>query len=387
MLKKCLRKLRVLLIYIIHDTLVGDNKMKFLGNKISPDVDELIAVIKREKIPKRVHFIELFIDQVIKDLICKRFELDKDINRDEPFANLKREIKIHTFLGYDAFRVKLTENIFPRQNLITPDTTTITGQDKGNRSWTDEHTGPVQSWKDFDSYPWPKVSDIDFSAFEWLEENLPENMGCYDLTAHILEQVTWLIGYESLSYKLYDEPELVNSVFEKVGQFYIDYTKTLCDFSCIKLIWGADDMGFRTSTLFSPDLLREKVLPWHKRCAQISHENNKPYLLHACGNLEKIMNDLIDEVNIDAKHSYEDVILPVTEVKRRYGNRMAILGGIDVDFLCRADEKAIRKRVRETLDICMQGGGYCLGTGNSVANYIPVDNYLIMLDEGRRFIL
>ena len=58
---------------------------------------------------------------------------------------------------------------------------------------------------------------------------------------------------------------------------------------------------------------------------------------------------------------------------------------IDVDFLCRADEQTIRKRVRETLEICMPGGGYCLGTGNSVANYIPIDNYLVMLDEGAKF--
>jgi uroporphyrinogen decarboxylase len=45
----------------------------------------------------------------------------------------------------------------------------------------------------------------------------------------------------------------------------------------------------------------------------------------------------------------------------------------------------VRKRVRDTLDACMPGGGYCLGTGNSVANYIPVENYLAMLDEGRRY--
>ena len=30
------------------------------------------------------------------------------------------------------------------------------------------------------------------------------------------------------------------------------------------------------------------------------------------------------------------------------------------------------------------GGGWALGTGNSVANYIPVRNYLAMLDEGRK---
>ncbi len=43
------------------------------------------------------------------------------------------------------------------------------------------------------------------------------------------------------------------------------------------------------------------------------------------------------------------------------------------------------RRVRETLDVCLPGGGYCLGTGNSVTNYIRVRNYLAMLDEGRRY--
>jgi uroporphyrinogen decarboxylase len=33
----------------------------------------------------------------------------------------------------------------------------------------------------------------------------------------------------------------------------------------------------------------------------------------------------------------------------------------------------------------MPGGGYCLGTGNSVANYIPLENYLAMVDEGRLY--
>jgi uroporphyrinogen decarboxylase len=64
-----------------------------------------------------------------------------------------------------------------------------------------------------------------------------------------------------------------------------------------------------------------------------------------------------------------------------------VLGGIDVDFLCRATEDQVRERVRKTLTACMPGGGYCLGTGNSVANYVPLRNYLAMLDEGLTFSL
>ncbi len=346
----------------------------------------MLAVIRRQSLPDRVHCIELFLDEEIKNQVCEQFGLAGDIGEEGPFAELKKDIKLHKFLGYDAFRVKLLTDVFPRETLSAADTTTGSGQRRQDRSWTDEHTGPIRSWSDFESYPWPKVSDVDFSSLEWLEKNLPENMGCYDLTAHVLEQALWLMGYESFCYKMFDEPDLVKATFQKVGEFYVDYTRTLCTFPSIRLIWGSDDMGFRTSTMVSAQVLKENVLPWHKRCADVSHEHGRPYLLHSCGNLEEIMPDLIEEVKIDAKHSYEDVILPVTEAKQRYGQQIAILGGIDMDFLCRADEQAIRKRVRETLNVCMPGGGYCLGTGNSVANYIPLVNYLVMLDEGRKFI-
>jgi len=120
---------------------------------------------------------------------------------------------------------------------------------------------------------------------------------------------------------------------------------------------------------------------------EIAHRSNRPYLLHSCGKLDEIMPDLINDVKIDAKHSFEDTIQTVVEAFNLYSDRIAILGGIDVNFLCRADEQSVRLRVQETLKICMEKPGYCLGTGNSVANYIPLDNYLAMLDEGHRFTL
>ena len=97
------------------------------------------------------------------------------------------------------------------------------------------------------------------------------------------------------------------------------------------------------------------------------------------------MADLLDDVGIDGRHSFADVIEPVEEAYESYSDRISILGGIDVDFLCRADEQQIRERVRRVLAQCMPRGGYCLGSGNSIANYVPVDNFLAMLDEGREF--
>jgi len=56
-----------------------------------------------------------------------------------------------------------------------------------------------------------------------------------------------------------------------------------------------------------------------------------------------------------------------------------------MDFLCRTDEATLRKKIREILDICMAGGGYCLGSGNTISKYVPLHNYLVMLDEGQRW--
>jgi uroporphyrinogen decarboxylase len=143
-------------------------------------------------------------------------------------------------------------------------------------------------------------------------------------------------------------------------------------------------MGYRTATMVSPADLRRFVFPCLGRLSGIAHAHGMPFLLHSCGNLCQVMDDLIDTVKIDARHSFEDAIQPVTEAKRLYGHRIAVLGGVDVDFLCRSDETAVRAYTRTLIDRCAPGGGWALGTGNSVANYIPLSNYLAMLDEGYR---
>ena len=95
--------------------------------------------------------------------------------------------------------------------------------------------------------------------------------------------------------------------------------------------------------------------------------------------------ELVEDIGIDAKQSFEDSILPITSFMDTYGDRIAGLGGVDMDKLCRLDEPALRAYCRSILDHCMPKGRYAYGTGNTVANYVPIDNYLIMMDEGYRY--
>ena len=203
--------------------------------------------------------------------------------------------------------------------------------------------------------------------------------------SHFCEHLTWLMGYETFCYALFDKRDLVVAIADKLLDIYAKSLDQYLSFDRLKIVFASDDMGFKGGLLFSSSDMIEFVLEPHRAMAAKTHESGRLYLLHACGKLDDVIDYIIDEVKIDARHSFEDTIEDVRDVKLTYGKRTAILGGIDVDFLCRSSEDDIRARVRDTLDICQPGGGYCLGSGNSVTNYIPLDNYLAMLDEGSRY--
>jgi uroporphyrinogen decarboxylase len=94
------------------------------------------------------------------------------------------------------------------------------------------------------------------------------------------------------------------------------------------------------------------------------------------------MNDLIENVKINGKQSFEDAIQPISEFKRLYGQRVAALGGVDVDKLCRMPEADLRANVRSIIAACLPGGRFGLGLGNTVTNYVPLANYFAIVKEG-----
>jgi uroporphyrinogen decarboxylase len=329
--------------------------------------------------------MELFHDIEIRDAIAARFGLTDGLDRSDPDFEKRKYIAVQQFCGFDYVYVSLSGVQWQFDRLTTDDTATLARQ--GGRFYTNEHTGPLATWEGFDAYPWPDPSTPSATRdLEWYEKNLPEDM-CIIAggTGHFCELLSWLMGYESLCFALYDQRDLVEAIHQRVLAFHRAEVDLYLQFNRVRAVWGSDDMGFKTGLLISPDDTRRLVLSGHKQLAAVAHAAGRPYLLHSCGNLSDIMEDLIDDVGIDGKHSFEDTIEDVRDAKRVWGKRIALIGGIDVDFLCRSDESAIRQRVRDTLDVCHPGGGYCLGTGNSVANYIPLDHYLAMVDEGMRY--
>jgi uroporphyrinogen decarboxylase len=241
------------------------------------------------------------------------------------------------------------------------------------------------SWEDFERYPWPKPEEFDFFAFEYLSRNLPEGMGL--IACHgggVFEHLSWIMSLEGLSVALHEEPRLVRAVADRLGELMMAFYSHILDLDNLVAVFPGDDMGYKSATMISPDLLRTYVLPWHARFAAMTHAKKLPYFLHSCGRVDAVMEDLISVVGIDGKHSFEDGIVPVEDFQARYGKRIAVLGGIDINILSGGSPDDVRRKTHRLVTTCGALGRYAVGSGNSVPSYVPLENYLVMIDEAHR---
>lgn len=347
-----------------------------------PDAEEFIAILVGQTQPHRIPLVEYIVDDVVlrpivTELLGREW-VDWSENRDQQRKYLDNFVEVWYRLGYDCVRLERPLP-FLKKFTVAQDPGTSFQRD---RAWADLHGGVIRNRQDLERYDWPSVKDADLFELEYVNEHLPDGMGLMSCHAGgIFEHLSQIMSYEGLCLALHDDPLLVQELVDRLGQTFEDYYRRLLSLDRLVAIFQGDDMGFRTGTLIAPQHLRQYVLPWHKRFAALAHRHGVPYFLHSCGNLEAIMEDLLTQVGIDGKHSFEDAILPVDKFQERYQGRVAVLGGVDVNILAAGTEEQVRQRTRELITLCGPRGRYAVGSGNSIPSYVAVGNYLAMVDE------
>ncbi|HRU06314.1 MAG TPA: uroporphyrinogen decarboxylase family protein [Candidatus Brocadiia bacterium] len=351
---------------------------------LAPDINRILDVLRRRPVQGPVPLFELMVDQVFVEAMLGEPLVAAGLQGDDAFWAFHRNaILFWHGMGYDYYFVRGDFGWPLRHTASAQDTASIS---KGQRAWVQQECGVITNRDELSRYPWPvSVTPDAYDFIPRLAEMLPSGMGLAFRASGVLENLMWLMGYEGSSFALADDPGLFAEVAARVGSRALELFAAALRHPQIRFVLLGDDLGFKTQTLLPPAVLRQHIFPWQKKLVDLAHSHNAPFVLHACGALHAIMDDLIDNVGIDAKHSYEDAIEPVAQAKKKYGHRIAILGGVDVDKLARWEEAPLRQYVRDILAACVPGGGYALGSGNSIANYVSTRNYLAMLDEGRRW--
>jgi uroporphyrinogen decarboxylase len=251
--------------------------------------------------------------------------------------------------------------------------------------------GPIQTRSDFERYPWDELParfwKLADPLFHSLIKHIPPGMkligGVGNGPFEISED---LVGFEYLAYLQADDPELFADVYRRIGDLmttiWAEFIQKYGSHYAVFRI--GDDLGFKTSTLTSPHNIRKFIVPQYQRVLNVIQSSKTPFLWHSCGNIFSVMDDFIS-LGINAKHSNEDVIAPFEEWIHRYGDRIALIGGIDVDLLCQTNPM-------ELVDVIEKRGslyrslakGYALGSGNSIPEYVPVDGYLTMIEAAQK---
>lgn len=328
-----------------------------------PDFGNLLKVLQRRR-PDRPTLFEFFLNLSLYErfsgIPCAP-EMDFDAYRRAVLSAFYRA-------GYDYATIHASRFGFPLNARRHAQTVSL------------NEGCPIGDWDDFDRYAWRRPSEFDYDILDRLRPEIPDGMKLIvPGPGGVLENLVSLVGYDRLCYLLVDDPALVRAVTDAIGERLLDHYRIVLEYDTVGAIISNDDWGFKTQPMLSPADMRTYILPWHRRIVRTAHEAGRPVILHSCGNLALLMDDIIDDLGYDGKHSYEDAIQPVEDAYAQYGGRVAILGGIDLDFIVRSSPDAVRRRARALLQKSAERGGYALGTGNSVPEYVPAENYLAMI--------
>lgn len=343
--------------------------MIYSNEIFQPDYRNILKVMHNKKpgyLPLYEHHIDApFISKVLEQEISPVGKKGKDL-----LEHYKTTIGFWKDMTYDAFDYEATIcEIFPGHGAIL-------GGD-----------GPIQTRADFEQYPFDDLPGIFWDTYtphlEAIRKAIPAGMKAFGGCGYgIFESAQDLVGYTNLCVMQCIDPELFADIFKKIGDLYqILWTDMVKNYSDIFVFFRmGDDLGFHTNTLLDPDIIREHILPQYKRVIDIVHRGNKKFLMHSCGYIFEVMDDLI-ELGIDAKHSNENQIAPFEKWIDDYNDRIGLFGGFDMnDLILNPYDTVYAQVLEQGTEFRRKTKGYGLGSGNSIPGYATVEGFMAMID-------
>ena len=273
------------------------------------------------------------------------------------------------------YEVKVLEDTPRYQIVTTPWGVTLKNfkEEDSTPQFLDYKVMDEESWADAKARMVPTEDRIDWA---FLKENYPKwkaegrwiRAGFwfgFDVTH------SWMMGTENLLFAMMEQPELVQDMFDTyLGSCMALFQKVWdAGYRFDEVSWP-DDMGYKGTTFFSPDMYRQLLKPYHQRAIDWAHEKGIYAHLHSCGNIMTLVPDLV-EMGLDGLNPLEikagmDPVL----LKERYGKDLTLHGGINAVLWDDAD--AIVAEIDRLVPRLKEGGGYIFSSDHSVPNTVSL---------------
>jgi len=323
------------------------------------DFRRIITAINHEE-PDRLPLAELWVDAEIKAEFLGNVSKDVLDCRKQGY-DVEQDIKFWQKAGYDFIRIS------PRYEFF--------------QTWLKE---PERD--DFAEKTLDFIKSIDYSDIEKSAKFLPDGMKLmFAPEGGIYEQAWMTIGYEKFMIGLYENPEYIRRVCDSLGSAIFAMFEKVAKYEHIGGFWLSDDIAYTESLIMSPDSIREYLFPWYKKFVKLAKENNKLFFFHSDGNFMPLIDDLI-AMKVDAIHPIEPKAWDVAALKEKVKGKLSLLGSVDMDYpLARGTIEEVDEYIKKRIFEVAPGGGFAIGSSNSVAKYIPLTNYKAMLSAVKKY--
>ncbi|HDL18894.1 MAG TPA: nucleoside 2-deoxyribosyltransferase [Bacteroidetes bacterium] len=325
--------------------------------------------------PDRVPLLELHIDPSIQEKFLGR-----------PVRTVAGTVDFYIQAGYDAIRVYPLIDMNPGkfQPKDGKRHTEATDEDR-ERNWFSEGKGIITNMEEFEKYRWPKPDDVDYRPIEEYAAAIPDSMKLIGQYGDIFTWVWEIMGFETFSYALYENPELIRLMFDRVGGIVYNLFENMVNMDKMGALWYSDDLAFQNGLFTKPEVFRRHLFPWMKRIGDLCRQYNIPFIYHSDGNLWEVMDDII-ACGVNALQPIEPQAMDIVAVKEKVKGKMCIAGNMDLEYLLtRAPAGEVAEKTRELLQKVAPGGGYCMGSANTVPNYVKIENYRAMVETTLKF--
>ena len=340
---------------------------------LEPDFNRLRQVLLLEGEPDRVPNAELHVDWQIKQAFLGR-----------PISTVQDDVDFWYSAGYDYVHLRANyEYRMVGDGHAAQDR--LYAGDMQLSKWEGDEKSLVSDWADYKAYPWPNPETIDFTNLVECARCLYPGMKIISGVGGIFTRVWRIMGFDTFCLALADHPDLVAELFHRMGETQLAVFRRIVEMDQIGAMWYGDDLAYATGTMVRPDVLRRHLFPFLKEMGTLCRKKDLPFIIHSDGNLWAILPDLI-ECGFNALHPVEPKAMNSRALKAHVGNQLCLLGNIEIgEVLTLGTPREVEAEVRERIRTLAPGGGYAVGSSNTVAHYVQLENFRAMVRATRKY--
>jgi len=194
----------------------------------------------------------------------------------------------------------------------------------------------------------------------------------------------YLRGMSQIFFDLVELPEIVDSIFERILSFYIEYENRILEAARgkIDILVTGDDFGMQNGLMISPSMWKEMLEKRFSDYIKVAKDHGAKVMHHTCGSVYGIIEDFID-CGLDILQSIQPEAsgMDPGRLKSDFGDRICFQGGISIQkILPFMDPADVRDHVASVFEQMMPGGGYIAGTAHNIQADTSIENIAALFE-------